>query len=437
MKRFALLLCLCLLLSPLAARSGGFQLNDHNARAVAMSFAVVSEGVDASTIFYNPAGMSFLREGLNISLGTTLIAPSAKFTGPTNLNRFNTTNMVNNTFILPQFFAAYKIGDLSIGFGLFVPFGAGTEWDPNWAGRNLNVRINLQNITLNPVIAYSLMDKKLSLAVGFTYTLGTAELRQRVVNFSPEPFLNLKGTGNTPSFNFGAVYEVNKQVKIGLSYRHNIKVEYKGDATFSLDAANTQPLTGGLNYLFVNGPGSTTLNLPFDARLGVSYKPNENLLLEFGVDLTGWSSYDTLKVNFDKAPGNPAVAGSVASVRNYKTTPNFRVGAEIGASESLKLRFGAYYDPAPVDAQYTNPTLPDANRLGLSAGFGFKLSNNISIDVGYLFVYGFQRTVTNTTAAEKIANGEDPKIAAQTAFNFNGIYNAWANVASVSVNFAF
>lgn len=413
---------LCL---PFVLKAGGFQVSDHNARAVAMGFAVVSDPGSAGTIFFNPAGLIFLPEGFQVSIGSSLLLPSAKFTGPTNLNKFETTDMDSWAFVLPHLYIAYRTGNLAFGVGLFVPFGTGTKWDPSWAGRNLNVRTYLQNVTINPVIAYGLLDNKLSLSAGATITLGEAELRQRVPQFDPEPMLNLTGSGTAVSWNVGVLYEINKDLRVGLSYRHNINMEYKGNAKFSLDPEGNTPLTGGLQYLFADGGGGTALNLPFDARFGVSYRVSENLLVELGADLVGWSSFDTLKINFDKMPGAPRKrdgsdsAGTVLNPRNYQTTPVFRIGAEYTASESLKLRFGTYFDPVPVDAQYTQPVLPDANRLGFSAGFGLKLSNSVSLDAGYLFVYGLQREVKNSS------------------FRFDGLYNAWAHVLSVSCTIAF
>jgi long-chain fatty acid transport protein len=83
------------------------------------------------------------------------------------------------------------------------------------------------------------------------------------------------------------------------------------------------------------------------------------------------------------------------------------------------VRCGAFYDVVPVDARYTQPILPDANRLGLTAGVGFALSDNLNIDVSYMFVYGFQREVKEST------------------FGFDGIYNSWANALAISISYRF
>ncbi|MCU0424473.1 MAG: outer membrane protein transport protein [Candidatus Kapabacteria bacterium] len=420
----ALLSCCILLSSPGRLKAGGFQLNEHGARAMAMGFAVASaDACDVSTIFYNPAGLVFLKDGLSVMLGITPLLPQATFAGPTNLNRSAVTSMDLWAFPLPHLYAAYKTQfsgiSVAAGVGVFVPFGAGTSWNENWTGRNLALRTYLQTISVNPVVAIGLFENRVSLAFGGVYSHGSAELRQRVPNFGTEPFLNLKGEGDYLSWNAGITLEPIKGIKIGAAYRSNIMMRYDGQAKFSADAAGTQALPAGLNNLFADGPGGTALNLPFDLRTGISFRVSEKLLLELGLDYVGWSSYDTLRIRFDKLPGAPNRSGEVINPRNYFNTPTFRVGTEYTATETLRLRGGAFYDVVPVEARYTQPILPDANRIGLTAGVGVNLSENFVVDVSYMFVYGLQREVTNST------------------FNFNGIYNSWANALALSLSYRF
>jgi long-chain fatty acid transport protein len=415
--------CLCCW-SPAPAKAGGFQLNEHGARAMGMGFAVVSaDACDISTLFYNPAGLVFLKDGLSVMLGVTPLLPQATFTGPTNLNRSFTTSMDLWAFPLPHLYAAYKtqFGGVSFaaGVGVFVPFGAGTSWNENWTGRNLALRTYLQTISVNPVVSLGFLDNRIAISGGVVYSHGSAELRQRIPNFGTEPFLNLKGEGEYISWNGGITIEPVKGLKIGAAYRSNIQMNYDGRAAFSLDAEGKQALPAGLNNLFADGPGGTSLNLPFDLRTGVSYRFSENFMMELGIDYVGWSSYDTLRIRFDKLPGAPNRSGEVINPRNYYNTPTFRLGAEYNASETLRVRGGAFYDVVPVEARYTQPILPDANRIGLTAGFGANLTENLTADVSYMFVYGLQREVQGST------------------FNFDGIYNSWANAVSVSFSYRF
>lgn len=412
MKKLLQLIVIALV-APAWLYAGGFQLNDHSARAGAMGFAVASgDAADATTIFYNPAGMTQLPKGFSVSAGLSYVMPGSKFTGVTG-TATGTTEMKAWNFPVPNFAVVWNSPDnnLAAGVGVFIPFGLGTEWPDNWTGRNLAVRTYLQTLVINPNVAYSLLDKKLTIDVGLVIASGKVELRQKLLNFNPEPQLDLTGTGNATSFNAGLSYLIDDNTRVGVAYRHNIKMDYSGDAKYSN--------TTGLGALFQDGPGGTSLNLPNDIRFGISHHFSKNLQAELAVDYIGWSSYDTLKINFDKGPGAPTLPYTLANPRMYKDVPTFRLGAEYTMNETTKLRFGAYYETVPVDEKYTQPFLPDNNRIGMSFGVGYKINDKLSVDASYLGVIGLQREVKDSPV------------------NFNGIYNSWANVVAIDLNYSF
>src|SRR2546426_3701334 len=69
------------------AHAAGFALIEQNASGMGNSYAgAAAAAEDASTIFYNPAGMSLLPGGMQVSAGLALINLSAKFSdsGSTN-----------------------------------------------------------------------------------------------------------------------------------------------------------------------------------------------------------------------------------------------------------------------------------------------------------------------------------------------------------------
>src|SRR2546428_9053428 len=62
------------------AHASAFALIEQNASGMGNSYAgAAAAAEDASTIFYNPAGMSLLPGGMQISAGLALINLSAKF----------------------------------------------------------------------------------------------------------------------------------------------------------------------------------------------------------------------------------------------------------------------------------------------------------------------------------------------------------------------
>lgn len=413
MKYFFTVLFALLMMNQLI-RAAGFQINDHSARSVAMGFSTVAFNPDPSAIYFNPACLSSFEGILDLSAGLSYIMPAAKFTGPTTLNQNYTEQLETWNFPIPNFFVNWRtpIDNLNFGMGVFVPFGLGTKWPVNWYGRFLAKKTYLEAIEINPnfVYAFKLGGVPLSFSVGFGYVFGAVELERNLSTFSPEPILNLKGDGTGTTFNFGLNAKILDNLHIGAAYRHNIEINFEGETKFSN--------VDGLSSLFQEGPGRAKIKFPNDFRFGIAYWPMSNLLVEVGMNYVGWSSYDTLKIEFDKGPGNPQMPYTSVAERLYKDIISYRLGLEY-TLEDAKIRLGGYYEPIPVDEKHVEPILPESNRFGFTGGIGYKLLNNLNVDLGYLFILGTQTNV--------IGNPN----------NFDGYYNTWANIVSLSFSYSF
>lgn len=403
---------IAILLSSNLVFSAGFQINDHSARSVAMGFSTVAYNPDASVIYFNPAYSAFQEGTLNISAGLAYIMPGGKFTGPTTMNQNYTETLETWNFPIPHLFANWKtpVENLHFGLGVFVPFGLGTQWPENWYGRFLAKKTYLEAIEINPNLAYSftLGGMPLALSAGFGYVIGAVELERNLSTFTPEPVLNLKGKGNGTTFNFGLSALILDNLYFGASYRHNIEVEFEGDTKYTN--------ISGLEALFQEAPGSAKINFPNDLRAAFSYKVTPNFIVEAGINYVGWSSYDTLKIEFEKGPGNPSKPYTSAAERSYKNIMTYRLGAEY-YMDNTALRCGVYYEPMPVDAMHVEPVLPETNRIGASVGLGFSLLDNLKMDLGYLLITGPQ--------TEVVGNPNQ----------FDGYYNAWANIFSLTFSY--
>ncbi len=414
MRFFKLTVLSTFLLSYLSF-SGGFQLNDHSARSIGLGFSTVANVNDASANYFNPACLGQNPNDFSISLGASYIMPSGTFTGFTTLNEQNTSTLETWNFLIPNFYASWKspIKGLNLGLGVFVPFGLGTRWPSDWAGRFSSVETYLQNIEINPNISFDfeIAGMPMSIAAGYGYVISDVSIQRHLSTFTPEPVLKLAGNSTGTTFNFGLNAEFVKGLKLGIAYRHNIKVDYEGDVTYEN--------VSGLEALFQSSKGTTSLNYPNDLKVGLSYKINEKTTVEAGINYVGWSSYDSLIINFDKGPGNPASTYRSASARLYKDVIAYRIGLEHLCTDAITGRLGFTFDPMPVETSHVEPMLPEGNKLMGSIGMGYKFNNHFSCDAAYMGIYALQtETVGNP-------NGID------------GIYNTWANVVSLSLNVNF
>ncbi len=407
-KFFAFIISLIIVASETFA--GGFQLNEHGARAMAMGGAFTAISNDPSAIYFNGAGLTQL-SGIHLMLGTTMIAPTFSFRGVSpDVTEYDAAKQ---TFFPTHFFATYSYNkDLAFGLGFFSPYGLASKWDPNWVGRYLAVETKLQTFYITPEVAYNLLDN-LSVSAGLVYTFADVTISQKTPQspFAGDAFTTLTGKDNSAwGYNLGALYKPTDNLTFGASFHSQVKYNFTGTAT----------TTGApqLASQLPNGNASADLTTPFNLAVGAAYRVIPELLLSLDFQYVGWSSYDTLTVDFS----TPKVVKS--SPRLYDNSYIIRLGGEYTLTEDLKVRAGIYYDKDPVKPEYLNPSLPDANRLGFSFGVGYNLTNNLNIDAAYLFIRGSQLTVTDSQ--ENYAQGISP---------FNGTYNTAANLVSLTISY--
>lgn len=394
--------CVVSVLIPLAAAlAGGFQLNEHGARAMAQGGAFVARASDLSAIYFNPAGLAFQR-GFQISLGATVIIPKTSFYGPDQLNTNQETKMVDQTFTPINAYASYQItDDLTAAIGVYNPYGLGTEWPSDWPGRFISTKVDLKTWFISPTLAYKLSDQ-FSVGVGVNYVTGSVGLKRVLSDpFDPHANTDIEATANSVGFNVGLLYKISNDVSLGASYRSQVKLNATGTATF--DPMRSVYPAGGI---------TSTLTLPATGFAGIAYSPCAGLSLEADYQYIGWSSYKELAITF-QSDNSTAV-----SPKNYTDTYILRVGGEYTWND-LQLRAGYLYDKSPAPTAYVEPLLPDANRNGYNVGVGYKLSSNVSVDVAYFFIKFDQRKAVGT------------------ALNFDGTYNSTANLFAMNVGYSF
>lgn len=164
------------------ARAAGFALLQQGAAAMGQGNAFVAEANDPSAIFYNPAGLNQLKRP-ELYIGTTYNAPDREFHGPGGV--FSQTN--HRIYRSPSIYLVYPFHDrVAAGIGFFVPFGLGTVWHPEWAGRYLTTFSSLKTYTVNPVLSVKLFNN-FSVAMGPNFLWSSVELKRKLPFVVPTP----------------------------------------------------------------------------------------------------------------------------------------------------------------------------------------------------------------------------------------------------------
>ena len=401
------------------ASAAGFALIEQSASGMGNAFAgAAATAEDASTIFYNPAGMALLPDKQVVIAGHA-IKPKAEFS-----NNGSTTppalitNVGGNggdagdlAFVPNAYFAMKITDDLRAGIGVTVPFGLKTEYENGWAGRFQALKSQVKTIDINPSLAYQFNDN-ISVGGGVSYRTIDADL-SNAVDFSAVIFQGSLGTIAIPNvegkatvsgndaawgWNLGALFKLAPDTRVGVAYRSKIKFTLEGDVTFDRPVTGNATANAIINGFGKDGSVSADIELPDVASISFFHRLNERWDVMADYTWTGWSSFKRLTV----VRSNGTTLSD--TVENWKDTSRYSIGASYRWSDTLKLRGGIAYDETPVRDQYRTARIPDNDRTWVALGAQWKLTNTSALDFGYAHLFISDPSI-NQTGGNAAANG--------------------------------
>ena len=148
------------------AHAAGFALVEQNVSGLGNAYAgQAAAATDASTIFFNPAGMTYLPDRQVVVAGH-LIRPQAEFSGTVNPDiGGGNGGDAGDLALVPNAYLVYRLTpDIYLGVGLNAPFGLKTEYDSDWKGRTQAIKSEVKMVNLNPSIAWKAGDVGFSAA---------------------------------------------------------------------------------------------------------------------------------------------------------------------------------------------------------------------------------------------------------------------------------
>jgi long-chain fatty acid transport protein len=354
------------------AHAAGFALVEQNASGLGNAYAgQAAAAADASTIFFNPAGMTRLPDRQVVVAGH-LIKPSAEFSGTSTIGGGNGGDAGDLAFVPNAYFAFQLTPDVHLGVGVNAPFGLKTEYDSTWAGRTQAIKSELKTINLNPSIAWK-ASESLSLGAG----LSIQYIEATLTNSSAAGLVTVKGDDYGWGFNLGALWQLSEATRIGLAYRSEIDYTLEGSVTFS-----------GLPSS--NGPVTADATLPDSASLSLFHKLNQRWDLLADVTWTGWSDFDELRI----LRTSGALVG--LTPENWDDSFRYSVGVNYHLNEKLTLRGGVAFDETPVSDTFRTARIPDEDRTWIAFGAQYRLSPKSLLDVGYAHLFVEDASINKT-----------------------------------------
>lgn len=405
-------------LVPLAAGSlatggvqaAGFQLQNQNGAGTGYAYAgsaAVAE--DASTIFFNPAGMTYLEQGHHVTGALTVLDRSLEYSDRgSNGLRFaappapayplgDDGGQAGGTSLVPAAYWTMSISPaLRIGLGVSPTFGNATEWNDTFIGRYQGVYSEIKAVNINPSIAYRVNDV-VSLGFGLNFVKFEADLQGMVpvTGLYPGALVDVKtkltGDDTGYGYNVGAMFQLTPVTRLGITYRSKIDLNVEGDVE-----------TAG-----VKTPAEVDIELPDSASIAISHMVSDRLQILADYTWTGWSSIPSLRVEH-------ADTGALLTDERLGFKDSYRVGlgAQYQYTDALRLRAGVAYDQSPVrNSSDRTVRLPDSDRTWVAFGLNYKFSKQTSIDAGYARLFFDKakidrQTSLGTTDTTQFVRGE-------------------------------
>lgn len=376
--RFALAIALAGIAITPVVRAAGFQLQNQTGSGNGNAFAGAAAAADdAGTVFFNPAGMTLLPAGHSVALAGTLLDRSVRLSGGSVSGLLPAPSTSNGkdgggSVFLSAVYWSYPLDpSLRIGLGISPTFGNKTDYGFDFIGRYSGYRAEIQQINVNPALAWQL-NEQWSLGAGINYAQNDTEFRQG--SPLPSPLagndLTVKGGDHAWGYNLGLLFRPQPATRLALTYRSELSFRLHG----TLDS-NLTPV--------IDSPVRSRLTTPAHASFAVAHQLNDRIELRGDLSWTGWHSVNTLDVI--ARPG-----GTLLNSLSYRFRDTWRVGAGVNYryNDKWTLRAGIAWDQTPVrSAADRTMTLPDSDRTWLAFGVRYQLGGGHAIDAGYAHVF--------------------------------------------------
>ncbi len=395
--------------------AGGFGIGTQSGSGVGNAFAGGAAAADdASVVWSNPAGMTLLPRGKQITGALHIIKPSFKFRNEGSTGAYAAPGTGEGgdggdwAFVPNGFFAMDINPQWRFGLALNVPFGLKTDYDSGWRGQLTALKSEIKTLNINPSVAFSLNDK-VSIGGGVSVQKIEAEL----TNFAgPAGIATLSADDVGYGYNLGILIQASPGTRIGAHYRSTIKYDLEGTATFSANPAG-------------NSNVAADLKVPDSFSFSLFHVLDPKWELMGDITRTGWGSLQQLRVLRTSGP----LAGTVLTTLafNWKDTWRYGVGANYRWSDQTKLRFGLALDKTPTNDVDRTPRLPDQDRTWVAFGVQHRVSKTGVLELGYAHEFIKDARVNNTV----------PGVPTCAAGCLTGRFESQADIFSVQYSHSF
>lgn len=352
---------------------------------------------DASTSFTNPAGLvriptyQLIAEGNLLAVHTTFRGSNTWSTGllPPPFNSHTETGKAvgdASVFTNALHFSAPIAPCWRFGLSVVPTYGVSTLYANNSVLRYNSTKSDLRIADISPALAFAI-NNHFSVGVGVDFARATLIYRAMagLPTFPPgvSPTANdalSKNTGDAWGYggHAGVLFQLNPETRFGLHYRSRISLRLEGKSELTGAGAIEFGDVSVNNF-------RTTLVLPAVTTLSAYHDFNSCWAMDASVNWSQWSHVGSgNQALYNVATPTPV---TVTIPWHYRDTWMGAIGAIYKPAPKWILRGGVHYDESPVKSTERYSVLPDANRVGLSAGAHYQIAKCVGFDMGYTHIF--------------------------------------------------
>jgi long-chain fatty acid transport protein len=410
---------------------------------------------NATAAYYNPAALTFAREGRVFVDGTfalrrttyTRDSESTDASAPADALDANSGRAtLTNLLVGPALGVSLPLGRLTVAIGWFTPFGAPVAWDerkeyaehPRLPGpvdgvqRWHSIEGQLYTSYLAFAAGYRVIDELLSLGAAFN-VLGSLieDVRARgdgTNDVEREGRALLEASGLAFSVAAGVVYQaVPETLWLGASYQS--RPNLSGGLTLHGEARGYLGTTARSDV-------DVTYDLPDVLRVGARYRPERSIELRLFGDYTRYSAFERQCIRFAggacrlNADGSQRPGSAVLQnlPRTFRDSFGVRAGVSLFTRSGLELFSGAGFESSAAPDATLMGDLPDFASVSFALGARHELLRGLRAAASFTQFLFVPRSVKSELARYAVPSKQP---------DASGHYTQTAGALNVNVELCF
>ncbi|EOV9224787.1 long-chain fatty acid transporter [Vibrio parahaemolyticus] len=356
--------------------AAGFQINAQSATGIGRAFAgdaVIAD--NASVMARNPAAMA-LFDKMELSLGfesiTSMIeVKDANYRGITApLGKSSNYDDAGDTSIAPNIHLIVPVNDkFAWGVNAYSNFGTKTEFDNSFVAKEYGGLTDVKSANFGLAGSYRL-NEQWSFGAGLDLIYGQGTMKREHALLGTLVDVD-EADGWAVGFNVGTMFELDKNNRFGLAYRHSPEMEAKDDKGQKI-----------------------TLPLPDMAEFSGYHKIQDTkFAVHYSIQYIGWETFD--QIEFTNLSGSP-LGSSYDKQYQWQDGWHYSIGGTYYLNNNWTLRAGYMYDTS-AQADLTSVSVPDSDRQWLSTGFTYHIDSKSNVDFGFTYLMGKDVDVNEST----------------------------------------